>query len=107
MSGRTARLEPTRQRVDRQAEIVVSVEPDTTMRDRRRAGSNSYTNNDLQAPAAFALELAQVERIFRPEELDVDNLVEAVRALLEHDGAPHLLSLPPRGTHVVEATGTR
>jgi hypothetical protein len=38
--------------------------------------------------------------------LDLDDLVEAVRALLEHDGAQHLLSLPPRGTHVVEATET-
>ena len=85
----------------------MSVEPDTTMRDRRRAGSNSYTNNDLQAPAAFALELAQVERIFRPEELDLDGLAEAVRALLEHGGgAPHLLSVAPRGTHGVEAAGT-
>ena len=57
----------TRQRVDREAEIVVGVEPDTTMRDRRQAGSNSNTHNSLQVPAAFVHEPAQVERIFWPE----------------------------------------
>jgi hypothetical protein len=39
--------------------------------------------------------------------LDLDGLAEAVRALLEHGGgAPHLLSVAPRGTHGVEAAGT-
>jgi hypothetical protein len=63
-------------------------------------------DNHVQAPAASACRAAHVERVFRPDALDLDDLVEAVRALLAHDGAQHLLSLPPRGTHVVEATGT-
>jgi hypothetical protein len=54
-----------------------------------------------------------MERIFRPDEVDLDSLVEAMRPLLEYGRAlrrdassrPHadLLSLPPRGTHVLEA----
>ena len=61
----------------------------------------------MQALAAFALEPAQILRIFRPDKLDLDDLAEAVRALLEHSGAPpHVLSGAPRGTHVVEAAGT-
>ena len=83
----------------------MGVEPDTTMRDRRQASSNSNTNNDSQAPRASALGAVQVERIFQPEELDLDGLAQAVRALLEHGGtAPPLLSAAPRETHRVEAT---
>ena len=85
----------------------MGVEADTTVRDRRQARSNSNTDNDLQSSAAFTPEPAQVERIFRPDGTDLDDLAEAVRALLEHGGkASHLLSVAPRGTHVVEAAGT-
>ena len=76
------------------------------MRDRRQARPNSNTEKSFHAHVVPARAAVPFERVFRPEELDVDDLAEAVRALLEHDGAQHLLSLPPRGTHVVEATET-
>jgi len=48
-----------------------------------------------------------VERIFRPDEVDLDDLAEAIRPLLAHGGTPSrrvdLLSGPTRVTYVVEA----
>ena len=93
----------------------MGVEPDTTMRDRRQARPNSNSHNTVQAPAVSSRGAVQVERVFRPEELDVDDLAEAIRSLLGPTSPPQigspsrpkpdLLSSPPRGTHVVEATG--
>jgi hypothetical protein len=40
----------------------------------------------LQSSAACAPEPAQVARIFRRYDMDLDDLAEAVRALLEHGG---------------------
>jgi hypothetical protein len=86
------------------------------MRDRRQARPNSNSQNNVQAPTVFSCGAGQVERLFRPEELDVDDLAEAIRSLLGPNSPPEigspsrpdpdLLSLPPRGTHVVEAAGT-
>jgi hypothetical protein len=55
-----------------------------------------------------------LERIFTAGELDVDDLAEAIRLLLESDIAPatrvasfpdaDLLSSSPRGTHVMEGS---
>ena len=93
----------------------MGVEPDTTMRN-RQPRPNSDTHNNFQAPAAPVCGTVPFERIFRPDELDLDDLAEAIRLLLGRDIGPqststdrpdaHLLSVPRRGTHVVEATGT-
>lgn len=68
--------------------------------------------------------VAPLARIFSPSELDLDDLAEAIRSLLEHGNpplrggksrpprsggrgrpGPDLLSSAHRGTHVVEAPG--
>ncbi len=72
------------------------------MRDRRQPRSNlEPCSDELAAPMA---------RLFAPSELDLDDLAEAIRSLLEPTSQPQtkrpnrdLLSFPHRGTHVVEA----
>jgi hypothetical protein len=69
--------------------------------------SLSFSNLDRAVPLA---------RIFAPSDLDLDDLAEAIRFLLEPANSPRigpsrrpkpeLLSLPRRGSHVVEATET-
>jgi len=59
---------------------------------------------------------APVARLFAPSELDLDDLAEAIRSLLgpaippqigpSSRPQPELLSLPRRGSHVVEANET-
>ena len=105
----------TRQRVDRKADLVVGVEQDTTMRGRPLAGSKRRRSDShplvmsSRGPAS-----PRVVRLFRPDEINLDDLAEAIRYLLG-DGtaaqivspsAPntHLLFFPDRGTDVVEAT---
>ena len=67
--------------------------------------------------AAMASQVTRVValsgRVFNPDELDLDDLAEAVRLLLGSDATPqvaaidsanrNLLPARPRGTHVVEA----
>jgi hypothetical protein len=72
-----------------------------------RHDSLSFSDLDRAVPLA---------RIFAPSDLDLDDLAEAIRFLLEPANAPRigpssrpkpeLLSFPRRGTHVVEATET-
>jgi hypothetical protein len=91
----------------------VGVEYGTTMRERRQARPNSNTQNNVQAPAVSSCGAVQVERVFRPDDLDLDDLAEAIRSLLGPSSPPQsgspscpgpdLLSLLPRVTHVVEA----
>jgi hypothetical protein len=86
------------------------------MRDRHQPRPNSRPHNDLQVLAAFGRGAVQVERSFRPEDMDLDDLAEAIRSLLGPSSVPQiaspsrpnpdLLSVPRRGTHVLEATGT-
>jgi hypothetical protein len=55
-------------------------------------------------------------RLFNPNEVNLDDLAEAIRSLLEPTSPPHigphscqnpdLHSFPRRGTHVLEATET-
>jgi hypothetical protein len=81
------------------------------MRDRRQPRSNKEHLSD--APLAGAVHAAPVARVFAPTDLDLDDLAEAIRSLLGparrpeigQTGRPNsdLLSLPRRGTHVVEA----
>jgi len=77
------------------------------MRDRRRPRLNSKQDNTLDAVSASGHCPVQVERIFRPDEVDLDDLAEAIRPLLAHGGTPSrrvdLLSGPTRVTYVVEA----
>ena len=64
----------------------------------------------------FLAYLLPVRRLFVPTALDLDDLAEALRSLLGFTSPPQigppsrpnpdLLSLPGRGTHVVEATET-
>jgi hypothetical protein len=64
---------------------------------------------DLQ-PCPGSDSTATVTRLFMPAELNVDDLAEAIRILLERDGHyaprrpdPDLLSVAPRVSHVLEA----
>lgn len=73
------------------------------MRDRRQSRPNPVPD---AAPA--------VAQLFSPSELDLDDLAEAIRSLLGPSSPPQigppsgpdsdLLPVPPRVTHVVEAT---
>lgn len=88
----------------------MGVEPDTAMRDRPQPRPNSKPHNDLQVRAI------PMARFFTPTDLDLDDLAEAIRLLLGPDQVPpidgpdrpdsHLLSVPRRVSHVLEATGT-
>jgi len=85
------------------------------MRDRRQPRSNSNQPRDLPGPPAPGCGTVQphVVRLFTPDEIDLDDLAEAIRELLGPDSTPqigttsqsdlHLLSFPHRGTHEVEA----
>ena len=76
---------------------------DTTMRNRPLPAANPKHRESLNT---FVPGSAPIDRIYAPEELNVDGLAEAIRHLLTSSSAPrdsHLLS-PRRGvTHVVEA----
>jgi hypothetical protein len=82
------------------------------MREGRQPRSNSELRSGLQ-PASDPNRAAPLERIFVPSELDLDAFAAAIRSLLIPPGQPaidqssrpdrDLLSLPHRGTHVVEA----
>ena len=86
------------------------------MRDRHQLRPNSKPHSDLEVRAASERSAVQVERSFRPADLDLDDLAEAIRLLLGPDHVPpvdaldrpdsHLLSVPRRVSHVLEATGT-
>lgn len=74
------------------------------MRRCRQARTNSNDSSNLQGTTPFT-------RRFEPAALDLDDLAEAIRLLLDQEAPPpadrqpeiHLLSSPQRGTHVVEA----
>ena len=90
-----------RQRIDRQADIVVGVETDTTMHDQLADG----------IPTAPETERAPSFRgQFTPAELDIDDLAEAIRLLLGPGQVPQnqadcdLPSLLKRASHVVGRT---
>ena len=83
------------------------------MRDRRQARSNRRHGTDAQAVDGV-YRAAPIARLFSPSDLDLDELAEAIRLLLGDDGVRrsegpnqpdgNLLSLPGRGSHVVEET---
>ena len=85
------------------------------MRNRPQPRTNPELPSELK-PISRPDSAAPVARLFTPAELDLDDLAEAIRSLLEPAGQPQiglairpkpdLLSFPRRGTHVVEATGT-
>src|SRR5450759_4926497 len=82
------------------------------MRDRRESRSKSTQGNAARALGALNPERLMV-RSFTPAELDLDSLAQAIRLLLCCENPPqldpptqlpaHLLPVPPRVTHVVEA----
>jgi hypothetical protein len=83
------------------------------MRNSRNRGSNRRTGPPLlAAPGAETIQ-PHIQRSFRPDEIDVDDLAEAIRVLLGRNGSPRtdsrnlsdpdLLFLAPRVSHVVEA----
>ena len=84
------------------------------MRGRHEPRPNQEQLGDVPVPGA--VRAAPVARLFAPTDLDLDNLAEAIRLLLGPDHAPpidgpdrpdsHLLSVPRRVSHVLEATGT-
>ena len=86
------------------------------MRDRRQPRSNRRHGTDAQA-VDCVYRAAPIARLFTPADLDLDDLAEAIRLLLGDDLARRreapdqsgsdLLSLPGRGSHVVEETETR
>jgi hypothetical protein len=65
---------------------------------------------------ALRPKVEDLTRLFSPNEVNLDDLAEAIRSLLEPAGQPQiglairpkpdLLSFPLRGPHVVETTGT-
>lgn len=82
------------------------------MRDRRQPRSSSERTRILPGltEATCVRVQPQVSRIFTPDEIDLDDLAEAIRSLLDEPRGnsrnrpqPDLLSSSPRGTHVVEA----
>jgi len=83
------------------------------MRNRRQPRSNSKPRSDVQS-FLESHRAAVVARLFLPSELDLDGLAEAIRSLLGPNSIarpaapgrkdPDLLPVPPRVTHVVEAT---
>jgi hypothetical protein len=85
------------------------------MRYRRQSRSKSKQSNAVPALGALKPGPPMV-RFFTPSELDLDSLAQTVRLLLScenppqldppHQSPAHLLPVPPRVTHVVEATQT-
>ena len=83
------------------------------MRNRRQPQSNPKPRSDVQS-LPESDRAAVVARLFSPSELDLDDLAEAIRLLLGTESVPQitspgrpdpdLLPVPPRVTHVVEAT---
>ena len=84
---------------------------DTPMRDRQKPRTNSKPHIDRRALPEQD-RTAPVVRIFSPSELDLDDLAEAIRSLLEESAGqpqvgpssrpnPDLLSFPRRVSHVV------
>jgi hypothetical protein len=83
------------------------------MRNRRQPPSNPKPRSDVQS-LRESNRAAVVARLFLPSELDLDNLTEAIRLLLATESVSQitsprcpdrdLLPVPPRVTHVVEAT---
>jgi len=83
------------------------------MRNRRQPRSNPELCSVVQS-LPKSDRAAPVARLFSPSELNLDDLAEAIRSLLVPGSGlpiaspgrpdPDLLPVPPRVTHVVEAT---
>ena len=84
------------------------------MRDRSRASSRHPRSTGLRAPhSALDGVVPEVARQFAPEQIDLDQLAEAIRSLLGEPNEPRpqapaapnpdLLLVRRRGSHVVRA----
>jgi hypothetical protein len=85
------------------------VSKDTTMRDRTIAISRPPGSRRPGVHSSACESAAEeVARQFTPEQIDLDDLAQAVRALLGEGNTPHtdLLLSGHRGSHVVGANDT-
>jgi hypothetical protein len=93
----------TKQRSNREADLVVGVEQDTTMRDRIHRANHTSTRPGGDPEQVLVQQ--EIVREFSPGDFDLDDLAQAIRQLLDPD-TRDLHSADHRATHVMGRKAT-